>query len=226
MSVTTPCCLPMIPSYVSYVSSAGATGEQSAPVARADALRASLLFVVGFAVVFTAIGASLGLVGATVVRLLPQAERVAGVVVVIVGLHLARVLRVPTRFGLPTSSRKMSTSVDGLLLGGAFAIGFVPTLGPVLGAVLTLASGERTVWWGAVLLTFYSLGFGIPFIAMALGVNAAGNSLRWLQPHVQRLQVAGGVLLIGVGLLFVSGRWRTFFIPVAAELSRLGWPPV
>lgn len=182
------------------------------------------MFVVSFAVVFTAIGASLGVVGAAVVRLLPQAERVADVVVVIVGLHLARVLRIPSRFALPVSARKMSTRVDGLLLGAAFAIGFVATLGPVLGAVLTLDSGERTVWWGAVLLALYSLGFGLPFVAMALGVNAAANSLRWLRP--QRLQVAGGVLLVGVELLFVSGRWRTFFVPVAAELSRLGWPPV
>lgn len=79
---------------------------------------------------------------------------------------------------------------------------------------------------GAVLLGLYAVGFGIPFVALALGLQRATASLSWLRPNLDPLQRAGGVLLVGVGVLFITGTWRTFFIPIAAELSRLGWPPI
>lgn len=224
LSVTTPCCLPMIPSYLSYVSSSGgAEGPQD----RAGAVRAAAYFVAGFGAVFTALGASLGLIGPVVVRVLPQAERVAGVVVIVIGLHLAGIVRLPARStGAAPRFAAAGSRLDGVLLGMAFAIGFVPTLGPVLGTVLTLASGEATVAWGAVLLALYSLGFGIPYVLMALGLQRATASVAWLQRNVRRLQLAGGLLLVGVGALFVSGVWRTFFTPIAGWLARFGWPPI
>ena len=224
VSVTTPCCLPMIPAYLSYISAAG---EESPSRRSKSAVRAALLFVAGFGVVFTALGASLGLVGPTFVRLIPQVERVAGVFIIAIGVHLTGLLPPLGRRRAPSSSSLTSgTAASGFVLGMAFAIGFIPTLGPVLATVFTLASGEATVVWGAVLLALYSVGFGIPYIAMALGLQRATHSLRWLQRNLGRLQAGGGVLLVGVGLLFVTGTWRTFFIPVAARLSRLGWPPL
>lgn len=227
LSVTTPCCLPMIPSYLSYVSSAGAGRGGADGGSRQAALRASLVFVAGFGIVFTALGASLGLVGPVIVRMLPEAERIAGVFVIAIGLHLAGLLRWPAslRRGHRATPRARR-GVDGFLLGVAFAVGFVPTLGPVLGTVLTLAGGNGTVLWGATLLALYSVGFGIPFVAMSLGLERASRSISLLQRHLRRLQVAGGLLLVGVGFLFVTGVWRTFFIPIAAWLSRLGWPPL
>lgn len=214
----------MIPSYLSYVStSVGAEG----PHDRTGVVRAAAYFVAGFGVVFTALGASLGLVGPTLVRMLPQAERVAGVVVIVIGLHLAGIVRLPGRStGAAPRFVAAGSRLDGILLGMAFAIGFVPTLGPVLGTVLTLASGEATVAWGAVLLALYSLGFGIPYVLMALGLQRATASVAWLQRNVRRLQLAGGLLLVGVGALFVSGVWRTFFTPIAGWLARFGWPPI
>lgn len=227
LSVTTPCCLPMIPSYLSYVSASGTSEPGLERTRRRTAFRASLVFVAGFSVVFIALGASLGVIGPAFVRALPQAERVAGVVVVAIGLHLTGLVRWPGGLA-PRGARwaRLGSGADGFLLGMAFAIGFVPTLGPVLGTVLTLASGEETVLRGAVLLGLYSAGFGIPFVAMALGLERATGSIRFLQHHLQRLQVAGGLLLVAVGVLFITGVWRTFFIPVAAALSRLGWPPI
>ncbi len=224
LSVTTPCCLPMIPSYLSYVSGAGGPTPARDGTGRRAALRASLLFVAGFGVVFTALGASLGLIGPALVRLLPQAERVAGFFVVAIGLHLTGLLRWPAI--LRRQPKPQHTGGEGFLLGMAFAIGFVPTLGPVLGTVLALASGDGTVLWGGVLLALYSVGFGIPFVTMALGLERATRSIRFLQRHLRRLQLAGGVLLVAVGVLFMTGAWRTFFIPIAARLSRLGWPPI
>lgn len=226
LSVSTPCCLPMIPAYLSYVS--GVSDGRATQAARAAALRASLLFVAGFAVVFVALGASLGVVGPLLVRSLPDVERVAGVVIVAIGLKLAGILRVPSvlRRQRRSAPVRVSGAASGVLLGMAFAVGFVPTLGPVLAAVFTLSSSGDTVIRGAVLLGLYATGFGIPFVAMALGLHRATASLTWLRANLARLQAAGGVLLIGVGVLFVTGAWRTFFIPVAAELSRLGWPPI
>lgn len=224
VSVTTPCCLPMIPSYLSYVSAAGDTPH---PAGRSSMLRAALVFVAGFGVVFTALGASLGLVGPTLVRLVPQVERVAGVLIVALGVHLTGLLPpLGRRQAEGPPSPASGTAASGFLLGMAFAVGFIPTLGPVLATLLTLASGEGTVLWGAVLLALYSVGFGIPYVAMALGLQRASRSQRWLQRNLRRLQVAGGVVLVGVGVLFVTGTWRTFFIPVSARLSRLGWPPL
>lgn len=223
LSVSTPCCLPMIPSYLSYVSSCnGGDGRGD----RMVAVRAALYFVLGFGVVFTALGASLGLVGPAFVRVLPQAERVAGVVVIAIGLHLAGIVRLPARTGRERRAVAAGSRVDGILLGMAFAIGFVPTLGPVLGTVLTLASGKATVAWGALLLALYSLGFGVPYLVMALGLRRATASVAWLQRNTRRLQVAGGVLLVGVGVLFVAGVWRTFFTPIAGWLAKFGWPPI
>ena len=145
----------------------------------------------------------------------------------VIGLHLVGLLRWPARLGRERSPEsRPRTGGDGFLLGAAFAVGFVPTLGPVLGTLLTLASGEGTVLWGAALLALYSVGFGIPFVAMALGLERATGSIRLLQRHLRRLQVLGGLLLVGVGILFVTGVWRTFFIPVAAWLSQFGWPPI
>lgn len=213
----------MIPSYLAYVSSRnGGDGRGD----RMVAVRAALYFVLGFGVVFTALGASLGLVGPVLVRVLPQAERVAGVVVIAIGVHMTGVVRFPERTGRALRPVAAGSGLNGVLLGMAFAIGFVPTLGPVLGTVLMLASGKSTVAWGAFLLALYSLGFGIPYLFMALGLRRATASVAWLQRNTSRLQVVGGVLLVGVGVLFVTGVWRTFFTPIAGWLARFGWPPI
>ena len=146
---------------------------------------------------------------------------------IVIGLHLAGIVLLPARStGAAPRFAAAGSRLDGILLGMAFAIGFIPTLGPVLGTVLTLASGEATVAWSAVLLALYSLGFGIPYVLMALGLQRATASVDWLQRNVRRLQLVGGLLLVGVGALFVRGVWRTFFTPIAGWLARFGWPPI
>ena len=213
----------MIPAYLSYVS-----GETTrlGPGARTTALRAALLFVAGFAAVFVTLGASLGLVGPRLVRVLPQVERVAGIAIVLTGVRMIGVVHIPRLWQRGTRPAIAGTTARGVLLGMAFAAGFVPTLGPVLAAVFTLASNGDTVLRGTVLLGLYSAGFGIPFVAMALGLDRATSSLALLRRNLDRLQWLGGGLLVAVGVLFMTGTWRSFFIPVAARLSRLGWPPI
>jgi len=108
----------------------------------------------------------------------------------------------------------------------AFAFGWTPCIGPVLATILAAAAASRTAAWGALLLVCYSAGLGLPFIGLALGFQRAKGSLAWLRRNGRRIEQGGGVLLVGVGVLFVSGAWRSVFIPLQREFSKLGWPPV
>ena len=227
ISFSSPCCLPLIPGYLSYIS-ALPVSDLGRAEARAVTLRASLAFVAGFTVVFTALGAGAALLGATVLRNLPLIVRVAGVGIIVMGLAMLGVLRLPflhreARFDL---SRVPKGPRGAFPLGMAFAAGWAPCIGPVLATLLATAAATESAAWGAVLLALYSVGLGIPFVLLALGFQRARGSLAWLRTHGRRIEQAGGVLLVGVGVLFVSGAWRSFFIPLQRYFARYGWPPI
>lgn len=227
ISFSSPCCLPLIPGYLSYVSGLPVS-DLGRREARALTLRAALLFVAGFTTVFTALGVSFALVGSTLLRNVPLIVRVSGIVIILMGLAMMGALRVPflyreRRFDLaavPSGPRAA------FVLGMAFAFGWAPCIGPVLATILATAAATQTVAWGAILLVFYSLGLGIPFVALALGFQRARGSLEWLKQHGRRVEQLGGALLVLVGVLFVSGAWRSFFIPLQRSFARLGWPPI
>lgn len=227
ISFTSPCCLPLIPSYLSYVTAlpVGALGSREA---RAVTMRSSLLFVAGFTVVFTALGASFAFVGSALLANVPLIVRIAGVGIIVMGLGMVGVLRIPwlQREWRLSQSRPRRGTKGALPLGMAFAVGWVPCIGPILAAILTTAASTQTALWGAVLLALYSLGLGIPFVALGLGFNRLRGSVDWLRRHARRIEQVGGALLIGVGALFLSGAWRTFFIPLQRAFARLGWPPI
>ena len=227
ISFTSPCCLPLIPGYLSYIS-ALPVAELGEREGRGVALRASALFVLGFTVVFTLLGVAIGLLGSLVVRNLPIIVRVAGVGIIVMGLSMTGVLRVPAlarerRMDLARLPRGPRGAFP---LGMAFAAGWTPCIGPVLATILATAAATGTAAWGGILLAFYSLGLGIPFVLLALAFNRARGSLAWLRRHGRALEVAGGVMLVAVGTLFVSGVWRSFFVPLQRSFARLGWPPI
>ncbi len=227
ISFSSPCCLPLIPGYLSYISGLPVSGL-GAREARAVTLRAALLFVAGFTVVFTVLGVSFTLVGSALLRNVPVIVRVAGVGIILMGLAMMGLLRLPfmqqeRRFDL---ARIPAGPKGAFLLGTAFAFGWAPCIGPVLATILTAAAVTQTVAWGAVLLAFYSVGLGLPFIALALGFSRARGSLAWLRRHGRKIEVLGGAMLVGVGLLFVSGAWRSFFLPLQRSFAKLGWPPI
>ncbi len=227
LSFTSPCALPLVPSYLSYVSGLPPT-ELDQRGTRSVALRSSLGFVGGFTLVFTALGASSTLAGSLLVRNLPLILRVAGVMIIVMGLASTGLLRISVlgrerRFDL---ARIPSGPRGAVPLGMAFAFGWVPCVGPLLAMILAVASTSGTVVWGAVLLALYSLGLGIPFVLLAVGFSRAKRSLAWLRRHAQTIQVAGGLLLVGVGVLFVTGVWRTLFVPLQSQFAKLGWPPL
>lgn len=227
ISFSSPCCLPLVPSYLSYISALPVSGLPDHE-ARTVTLRAALLFVAGFTVVFTALGASAALVGNLLLRNLPLFIRLAGVAVILMGLDLIGILRLPLlarerRLDLATVGRGPGAAFP---LGMAFAAGWVPCIGPVLATILTLAATTETVAWGALLLAIYSLGLGVPFILLALGFQRFRGSVAWLRRHGRSVERVGGLLLVGVGILFVTGAWRSFFLPLQREFARWGWPPI
>lgn len=227
ISFSSPCCLPLLPSYLSYVT-ALPTAELGGREARALTLRASLLFVAGFTTVFTALGASLTFVGSMLLANVPIIMRVAGVGIIVMGLGMLGLIRLPWlyREWRPGTSVRWRGPKGAFPLGMAFAFGWVPCIGPVLATILATAASTQTAGWGAVLLAIYSFGLGVPFVAMGLGFQRLRGSLEWLRRHSQRVEQAAGVMMVGVGVLFATGAWRTFFVPLQRTFARLGWPPV
>jgi cytochrome c-type biogenesis protein len=227
LSFSSPCCLPLIPGYLSYVS-AIPVSDLGRLEARRVTLRAALLFVAGFTVVFTLLGVSFAFAGAVLLRQVPLIVRISGGVIIVMGLAMMGLLRIPLlhrerRFDM---SRIPQGPGGAFALGMVFAFGWVPCIGPILATILATAAAAQTAAWGAVLLVLYSLGLGVPFVALALGFQRARGSLEWLRRHGRGIEVAGGALLVGVGVLFISGAWRTFFIPLQRYFARWGWPPI
>ena len=227
ISFTSPCALPLIPSYLSYVS-----GLRISELDRGETtplvLRTSLAFVAGFTVVFTALGASSTLIGSLLLRHLPVILQVAGGFIIVLGLASAGLLRIPllAREGRFDLSRLPEGPKGAFPLGMAFAFGWTPCIGPVLATVLTMASASGTVPAGAALLALYSLGLGLPFMALAVGFSRTRTSLAWMRRHGRVIEVAGAVLLVAVGVMFVTGEWKSLFVPLQARFARLGWPPL
>lgn len=227
VSITSPCCLPLLPGYVSYISSLPVAELDERP-ARAVMLRASVLFVVGFTTVFTVLGVGASLLGSVLLRHLPMIVRASGVLVVALGLSTMGILRVPVlqrehRLDLACVPRGPAWAFP---MGMAFAAGWTPCIGPILATILTAAAATRTATWGAFLLILYSLGLGIPFVVLGLGVGRARRSFDWLRRNGRIVERGGGLLLVVVGVLFLSGRRQTLFVPLQQEFARLGWPPL
>ena len=227
VSFSSPCCLPLIPGYLSYVSGLP-VAELGRREGRALTLRASMLFVAGFTVVFSALGVSVALIGPALLRRLPVIIQVSGVVIIVMGLAMMGLLRVPVlqREKRLDLARVQVGPRGAFLMGAAFAFGWTPCIGPVLATILTAAAATNTAPWAAVLLALYSLGLGLPFVALGLGFQRARGALDWLRRHGRAIEVLGGAALVAVGVLFLTGAWRSFFVPLQRTFARLGWPPI
>ncbi|MHB8465286.1 MAG: cytochrome c biogenesis CcdA family protein [Acidimicrobiales bacterium] len=227
ISFSSPCCLPLIPGYLSYVS-ALPVGDLGRAQARMVTLRAALLFSAGFTAVFTALGVASGLLGGTLLRQLPTIVRVSGVGIIALGLVTLGVLRIPVlsrerRLDLVKVPRGPAWAFP---LGMAFAAGWTPCIGPILATILATAAATSTAWWGGFLLIAYSAGLAVPFVALALGFTRATRSLAFLRRHGMAIERLGGTLLIVVGVAFVTGAWGHLFLGLQRDFARLGWPPV
>ena len=227
VSISSPCVLPLLPGYISYITALPVPELGTAPAKR-TALRASLLFVAGFTLVFTALGAGFALVGSVLLRNADTITRIAGLGIIAMGMAMIGWLRLPgfyreRRFDLQRIARGPGSAFP---LGMAFGFGWTPCIGPILGTILAVAGATQTAGWGAALLTLYSLGLGIPFVLAAVWFQKAHSTLDWLRRNGRRIELAGGSMLIIVGVLFTTGIWQAIFIPLQRVFARLGWPPI
>jgi len=225
LSFASPCCLPLVPGYLSYVSAIPVT-SLDAKASRWVVLRASLLFVTGFTIVFTALGATASAFGATVLRNQNLLTRIMGIAVIGLGLATLGVLRIPVlhREGRLDLARVPRGPAWAVPLGMAFAAGWTPCIGPTLGTILTMAAAGRSLAGGSVLLILYSVGLGLPFILLALCYSRLTGTLSFLRRHGHFVERLGGVLLVGVGILLVSGVWQELFRPLQRNMVSWGWP--
>ena len=218
-SVVTPCVLPLVPGYLSVLSSveAGRLGERGTT---RRVVVSSVPFILGFTVVFVVLGAGAAAIGG-VLSASAQTD-VAGFVLVVLGLAFVGLLPVPERLlapGLITGARRRGS---GVLLGGAFAVCAAPCIGTVLAAVLVLASDTGTVLKGAVLLAAYALGLGVAFILAGIAFARAMGTFRWLRDRYQLIQVASGLILVALGLLLFFHRDWWLHVALNRALDAVG----
>jgi len=205
VSFFSPCVLPLLPGYLSYAS--GLSAAQLADGSkRGRVLLGTALFVLGFAVVFVSGGALFGSLGTTLMQWRPQLNAIGGVLAIVLGLAFAGWLPFAdrtVRLGL----RPRVGLAAAPLLGLVFALGWTPCIGPALQVVLTLALNEATAARGALLAFCYALGLGLPFLIAGLALDRFGATIDFVKRHQRFLQVAGGVMMIVVGVLLLTGWW-------------------
>ena len=218
LSFVSPCVLPLVPAYLGYLGGQVASAEEGTLSRRATFLH-GIFFVLGFSVIFVALGAAASGIGQLLYTYRLALMRVGGVVIIVFGLHTLGLLKIPLlyydtrRHYRPRPELGYLSSV---LMGFFFGAGWSPCVGATLGAILTLALNEATVARGALLLFAYSLGLGIPFLLMALGVGQAAGILRRARRAMRAVTIISGLFLILLGLLVFTNNLGWLAGPVDA----------
>jgi cytochrome c-type biogenesis protein len=236
VSFVSPCSLPLVPGYLSYVG--GLTGSEASRAAgggatdvavrlhgasRRRVLVGASLFVLGFSLVFTAYGAAAGALGGLLFDQSRSLTVVLGVITVLLGLVFAGVVRIPALGRTARANIRPAAGLTGApLLGALFAIGWTPCIGPTLAAVLSLSAESATVSRGALLAFLYSVGLGVPFLLVAASMHRAMDRLAVVRRHSQLIMRSGGVLLVAIGLLQISGVWGDWLNAMRAWIGAYG----
>ncbi|HET8851415.1 MAG TPA: cytochrome c biogenesis protein CcdA [Ktedonobacteraceae bacterium] len=205
-SFLSPCVLPLVPIYLAQLvgqSVYQSTGDQEERPLRLNTFLHALMFVLGFTLAFVALGATASALGGFLRTYQILLRQIGGILLIIFGLHLAGILKLsifywqkhvafrPSRPSYPAS----------LLIGTIFAIGWTPCVGLILGPILGMAANAATLQQGVVLLLFYSLGLGLPFLLLGLGLDQLSRVLKWLKPHVGKIEITTGIVMIAAGVI-------------------------
>jgi len=210
ISFVSPCVLPLIPGYLSFISGVSLEemrgGERKSEVLKKVTLN-TLFFVLGFSFVFVAMGASATFVGEFLLSKLSLFNKIAGVIIILLGLHIIGVFKISflnyeKRFH--TKSKPLSP-LGSFVVGLAFAFGWTPCIGPILGGILTLAANQDTMGKGIMLLSSYSLGLGIPFLVTAVSFNTFLGVFGRVKRHFRTIEIISGLFLVTIGFLIFIG---------------------
>jgi len=207
VSFLSPCVLPLIPGYVSFMTGMSLGELESEERRIADVLVPSVLFVAGFTSVFVALGASASLLGSLLVAYRDPLTRASGVLIFALGFLMLGVVRVPWLYGEARFDMAKARSFGrwaSFLAGMAFAFGWTPCVGPILGSILVLAGQSGHVGSGVVLLLAYSLGLGVPFLLVALLLGRLAGALVWLKRHSRAINRIAGVILMLLGIAIAT----------------------
>ena len=209
VSFFSPCVLPLVPGYLSYV-----TGFSAVDLADAEGRRrgrvllGALLFVLGFTAIFVSLGASFGFFGNRLLAHQTMIDRITGGFTVLMGLAFMGLLPGFTQRELRSHRKPVIGLVGAPVLGMVFGLSWTPCIGPTLGAVQLLAFNQGSAGRGALLGAFYCLGLGLPFIVAALAFRRALGAFGWVKQHYQWVMRIGGGMLVLVGLLLITGAWE------------------
>lgn len=218
VSFLSPCVLALVPAYVGYLGGRSAAVGGEGTQTRWLTFTHGLAFVLGFSLVFIALGAAASALGALLYDLRIWLTRIGGIVVILFGLHTMGVIRIPL---LDADTRRQTQPdprlgyLSSALMGVFFSAGWSPCVGPVLGAVLTLALDSAKLSRGVVLLSAYSVGLAIPFLLAALGIGRVTELMRRYKKAIHYLSIATGVVLVIVGVMLLTG--------TLSQLARLGF---
>ena len=211
LSFLSPCVLPLVPGYVSLIS--GAAVEENADAGShmlSTVMLHSITFVLGFSVVFIALGAVATSIGQFANEYHSLLSKIAGVIVIIFGLHLTGLLKIKALYADKRlhDVKGGSSAIGSFAVGFAFAFGWTPCIGPILATILVLAGAQGTVLKGIVLLAVYSLGLAVPFLLTSLGVDRFLSFYSRFRRHLHTVEVLSGILLIAVGVLIFLNNLR------------------
>ena len=224
VSFLSPCVLPLVPGYLGFLGGAVPTGSRSrATGARGRLLAGVLLFIAGFTVVFVAMGVLAGTLGRFFIQYADLLTRVLGVVVIVMGLVFLGMFGFAQRTMKPQVRTGLGL-VGAPLLGIAMGIGWAPCIGPTYAAILSISATQADPVRAVLLAVSYSLGLGIPFVLLAVGFGWATRSFAFLRRHIRVVNIIGGVLLVALGVLMVTGVWSTLMSQLTGVIGSVQLP--
>jgi len=221
ISFLSPCILPLIPSYMAFITGISIeelSSQESLRQVRTKVVFNSLAFILGFSIIFIAFGASATFIGKFLAENIRWLEIIGGIIVIILGLHFIGIFRI--RFLDREKSIHLKKKPLGYfgtcLVGMAFGAGWTPCVGPILGGILTMAATTQDLFKGILMLAVYSLGLGIPFFLSGVILHRFFEYFKVIRKYFRVIQIAGGVLLIGLGAMLIFG----LFSAIAGMLAR------
>jgi cytochrome c-type biogenesis protein len=221
VSFASPCVLPLVPGYLGFLG--GAAAPSPSRTGNGRLLAGVGLFIAGFSAVFISLGVFVGSIGRFFIQYQDVITRVLGAVVIVLGLVFLGL------FGLAQRTVRLGVRgnlglIGAPLLGIAMGVGWTPCIGPTLATILSMGLSQADPWRAGLLAVAYSLGLGIPFLLVAIGFGWAARSVAWVKRHIRAVNIAGGALLVILGILMVTGVWTTIMSQLTGVMSSVELP--